>query len=1198
MKILKVILRNIHSLKGDHTIDFASGVLANAGLYAITGQTGAGKSTILDAITLALYGQCNRHGNTKSEEEIITRNEKEAFAETTFEVDHEIYVARWAASYTRTRKLKATERRLFKKEQDKLRLLFEGVTLTQNAIHAIVGLNFDQFTKSVLLAQNNFSAFLKAKPSERAEMLSKITGTQIYEDISKATFEQTTILKEEINHLNAQLSGDLLDEATLELLKDQLIEKSSSLETLKLSLQNIADKIALIKEHTSLQLEIENLEINIKQIEAIQTENKPQFELLDKYQKALLLQNELNKYEQTLLNIESTHNEIIACKSILSQTKIEAETLQTAIATHTQASNAVEKELETKLPTINEAKKLQIDLDHKTSSLQETNVVLDQYQKQQLQYQTKIEAFTKQQHSIAADLKNEQNIIDQNHQYATWETQRSVVVNHYTQITSAQKSIQELHTATLKEQLVAQHNKLFSVQTDLTIHQEKLHQEEQYLSVLTSQLLEYTSFENLSIEKDHLQQQQLMLEKLIIEIQEQSRLTLQQEQLRVNEQALMLSIDNLKTALEKQTLMVTVLNDNYVLTQRIASLEVHRQALTDGAPCPLCGAIHHPFAAQIPVIDASKAKMLEAENELTSFRSQLNTKEKSLALVLADLKNNATQLHTIELSIAALTQELSVTSELEKTLQFQEELKKKADANQLQLMASQRLKDQLVSQNNVIKQATETVNTTILTTANLKNEIELQTQALQNQEAIIEEKKENIQLSFKEILSIFKEYGEPLAENNIAQAKEIAIKLSSNFKLYSEATAASNSIKEKLAAIQTSLTEVSALSHNLEKEIILQTEKQQHQSADNKLIATQLTNIVSGFVKHNPIEEEKRLRSELTILQEKTNLALSRQAATIALINEKNQFLQKQEQTKESNEIVLEKISQTLFQQLKDNEFESIEDLKFAISLPHHEQIKAQKETLAKEQQQLKGALTNAQGKFQSIISNRLPNENLDELHDQYQSIDTQQNSIHQEIGSIREQLRKNELDVSQNQQKIAVIKDKAVIFQKWQQLNSLIGSKTGDSFKKFAQDFTLSLLIQHANRHLKVMFNRYELYKSENSTEMELQIKDKNFFDDIRNINSLSGGETFLVSLALALGLSDLASKKTKIRSLFIDEGFGTLDPENLNNALDALELLRQTEDRQIGIISHVEELKKRIHTQVQVSKTSAEFSKIIIVD
>jgi exonuclease SbcC len=129
-------------------------------------------------------------------------------------------------------------------------------------------------------------------------------------------------------------------------------------------------------------------------------------------------------------------------------------------------------------------------------------------------------------------------------------------------------------------------------------------------------------------------------------------------------------------------------------------------------------------------------------------------------------------------------------------------------------------------------------------------------------------------------------------------------------------------------------------------------------------------------------------------------------------------------------------------------------------------------------------------------------------------------------------------------------------------------------------------------------MFNRYELYKAEDSSEMELQIKDKHFFGEIRNINSLSGGETFLVSLSLALGLSDLASKNTKIRTLFIDEGFGTLDPENLNNALDALELLRQKDDRQIGIISHVEELKKRIHTQIQVNKVSAEFSNILIVD
>jgi exonuclease SbcC len=363
-------------------------------------------------------------------------------------------------------------------------------------------------------------------------------------------------------------------------------------------------------------------------------------------------------------------------------------------------------------------------------------------------------------------------------------------------------------------------------------------------------------------------------------------------------------------------------------------------------------------------------------------------------------------------------------------------------------------------------------------------------------------------------------------------------------------------------------------------------------------LAEELTKIVSQFTLSDPVQEEERLRNMLKNCQQALHQDTNQQAALSAFMLEKSNVQQKMLLDQGVLTLSFQSATVMLNAAMEENAFGSISELKLALSLSNHAQIKQQQDAEAQQYQQLKGALHAAQLKLETLMLKGLPEEDLYGLMLAQNELENTQTVYYQEIGSVNEQLRKNEIEILQNQQKIAVIKNKESVFHQWQQLNGLIGSKSGDSFKKFAQDFTLTLLIQHANRHLKVMYNRYELYKKDDSTEMELQIKDKNFFDDVRNINSLSGGETFLVSLSLALGLSDLASKKTKIRSLFIDEGFGTLDPENLNNALDALELLRQTDDRQIGIISHVEELKKRIHTQIQVNKVTAEFSEIMIVD
>ena len=160
---------------------------------------------------------------------------------------------------------------------------------------------------------------------------------------------------------------------------------------------------------------------------------------------------------------------------------------------------------------------------------------------------------------------------------------------------------------------------------------------------------------------------------------------------------------------------------------------------------------------------------------------------------------------------------------------------------------------------------------------------------------------------------------------------------------------------------------------------------------------------------------------------------------------------------------------------------------------------------------------------------------------------------------------------------------EKQTVAERWAKLNKLIGSADGAKFKVIAQSYTLNLLLLHANKHLSYLSKRYKLQQVPGT--LALQVIDCDMCDEVRTVYSLSGGESFLISLALALGLSSLSSNNLKVESLFIDEGFGSLDAESLRTAMEALEQL-QMQGRKIGVISHVQEMSERISVQVQVHK------------
>ena len=258
------------------------------------------------------------------------------------------------------------------------------------------------------------------------------------------------------------------------------------------------------------------------------------------------------------------------------------------------------------------------------------------------------------------------------------------------------------------------------------------------------------------------------------------------------------------------------------------------------------------------------------------------------------------------------------------------------------------------------------------------------------------------------------------------------------------------------------------------------------------------------------------------------------------------------------------------------------------------------------EKQALK-ALTDKETTIKATLAERRKNldkHNISESKPENEEKDTVQQSLAEknELTDIRSK-RDTEIEVilSSNikaKKQIAALEkelnEKNALVENWKKLNVLLGSATGSKFKEIAQGYTLETLLTYANKHLEELSPRYHLQRIPDT--LALQIIDMDMLNESRTIHSLSGGESFLISLALALGLSSLSSNRMKVESLFIDEGFGSLDSDTLRTAMDALEHLH-TQGRKIGVISHVVEMTERINAQIKVIKTSNGKSEIEVI-
>jgi DNA repair protein SbcC/Rad50 len=213
------------------------------------------------------------------------------------------------------------------------------------------------------------------------------------------------------------------------------------------------------------------------------------------------------------------------------------------------------------------------------------------------------------------------------------------------------------------------------------------------------------------------------------------------------------------------------------------------------------------------------------------------------------------------------------------------------------------------------------------------------------------------------------------------------------------------------------------------------------------------------------------------------------------------------------------------------------------------------------------------------------PAQDADSVAAALRRAQSERDAAHEAAASLAMRIREDEQRRERARSMMAEIERQRAIEDRWAKLAELIGSADGKKFRNYAQQFTLDVLLGYANTHLAQLARRYRLERvvSTAGPSLALMVRDQDMGGEVRSVNSLSGGESFLVSLALALGLASLSSNRVKVESLFIDEGFGSLDSDTLGVAMDALDAL-QSLGRKVGVISHVQEMTERIATKVLV--------------
>ncbi|WP_321495208.1 AAA family ATPase [uncultured Desulfobacter sp.] len=1067
MKILELRFKNLNSLYGEWIIDFTDPEYTSNGIFALTGPTGAGKSTILDAVCLALYGATPRLGKiTKSGNEIMSRQTGECYAEVLFESQ----AGRFRCHWEQRRARKKAEGNL----QDQEHQIADDVTgklietkksLVGGIIEEKTGMDFDRFTRSILLAQGGFDTFLKADVEQKSKILEQITGTEIYSEISRRVHERQRDEREKLNLLNAETSGIVILEPEQEKeIQDDLGAKQKQETELAGKATETGKAITWLATIEELKKEILSLTDEAAKLKADTEAFKPERAKLEQATKAASL-------DGTYATLASLRKQQSDDQTALKTDEAAIPGLEAAAKTQAEVHKAAEKltlkskeDLKTAAPLIRKIRSLDQKIAEQTKSVSE---------------------------GFDACAKEAEKI----------ETDKQIRVKEQEKRTAAEKTLEaaELY---LKEN--ARDEWLISGLAGI---------EEQFGNLLTRQ-------QEITQKETDLKKADTAVADAVKRLEKAARqCTLKKQELEIAGKHLQQGKDALiellggKLLREYRTEKETLLRE-MAFIRKIEELEDLRVKLQDGSPCPLCGSTEHPFAkGNVPVPDEIEQK-IESLTKLIDTADEQEAAIKKLEQAETAARNNLNKSEKLE------TQAANDKTAAERT--FVE------------------LKDVLTK----------------------------------------------LQAGFKQLKLAVAGKLQPLGITEVpeSEVESLLTPLKSRLKAWQKQAKQKTGIEKQIAGIDSELKRLDAVIDTQAKAL---TEKQENLKRLKTELADGTEERTQLYGDKKPDEEENRLNKAITDAENTEKKARD-------LNTERQQKLT----TAKTHVDTLKRRIEQRAPELKKAETDfsaalipaGFADEKSFLQarLPHEKQksLASRAKELDNAETELNAKQKDRETRLAAETAKKLTDKTLDELAPQFKAYEESLKTLRDAIAGLKHRLSENAAAKERIKQKQSAIDAQKKECARWEKLHGLIGSADGKKYRNFAQGLTFELMVSHANRQLEKMTDRYLLIRDEQQP-LELNVVDNYQAGEIRSTKNLSGGESFIVSLTLALGLSKMASRKVRVDSLFLDEGFGTLDEEALETALETLSGLQQ-DAKLIGIISHVSALKERISTQINITPLS----------
>ena len=1123
MKFLQLEILNLASLdkQGGEVINFEEGALGESTIFSIVGPTGSGKSTLLDAICLALYNRAPRYPRKKGDKNqsieifgaadasesnrlaptdsrnILTRGKKEGYSKLTFLANNgSIYRAEWHVRFQRVRYENA-KTALYKITRNGEEITEE--TADWNELPNIIGLDYDQFLRTVLIAQGSFANFLTAKENERYELLEKLIGceetyTNIATEIKKAKDQATDAYNQMAASVEA-VKQNLLNDEELAQLKEEIDRLEKAEKELDSQLQAISKDLQWFEENDKQIKQITICQSDMKQaadaIKAMQAQIL-HLQLHDEVQPAV---NQLQEVERQTQSIHEQEENILKAEGNIKSQESAISESEKALASLKEAVSKAQEQQEKALPVIAEARALKTKMEAAMPNLKEKKEALELAQKENQTALKDVE-------------ENARNI-----QKWEAETEKANLALKTTKEEIA-KQKQVLHEATQaaeqaweKERNKTAGHNIEELQSHKSAAEKKLQDVQQAIKVVAH-------LDTATTEKQKNEERIQVLGKRNAEIDEALG---------------KLSIE----ALEKESL---TLRNAYTLMVS-EKWEIHRANLTEGKPCPLCGSTTHPYHTdnrQFEEATTELSQLLKAKENLLKLQQK---EEKDLS---GERKQNDGEVQTLQKQQEKLSGEIATYEEDWKALIAQYPKIPKAEAE---------LKSLLPIYENKAKDASSKLS--------LFNKIQ------------------------KEI-------------ERLTQLKDKAVKDEAAYE--SKASTIQNKAQENTSTCATKLAEQKALTTNLisqqkSKEEAYGKALQAWNSAKKEMEEWQekYKQILNG---EEPDAAEQRLtaaKDEATKAADTQNENINKLKAELANSKGSHQTMQSQNKTMKENLQEKEKELDLWIEEYnKQLEEKSIEP-PFIDRNTIREMLHSAEDwnAIRREKDEKEKAVASTTALYQSA-------EKAHQQHLEHQPAQTRDAllAIQQEY---QERSQRNELIAAKarmqnHQEAVKLLGDKAEALQlvtqekdDWTAITDAIGAD-GKTLRKIAQCYTLSFLIAHANQEIRKFNSRYELQQVKHS--LGIRVIDHDRADDIRDTTSLSGGETFIVSLGLALGLSALSSRNISFENLFIDEGFGTLDPDTLATVIDSLAMLQSSQGKKVGVISHTDTMSERITTQIRIIK------------